>query len=240
VTAELIVQALKRLHPEAVLSCMSAVKLYDRRLDAPPRPHISAPTQIRRAGLVAHQRPSLETTGRHGIGLTTPRQTFLDLATDLEDVRLAVVGDALCRRTALTPDELRRFVESHPPVAGLRRARRVAALVRAGVDSVMETRVRLIVVAAGLPEPLVNEPARDGYGGWLARVDLIYPQVKVGIEFQGDHHRTDRQQWRDDMVRMRMLQDDGWLVLYLSADDVRFPNRFLGQLRNALAARGAI
>lgn len=104
----------------------------------------------------------------------------------------------------------------------------------------METRVRLIIVAAGLPEPLVNDPAQDDYGGWLARVDLIYPQVKVGIEFQGDHHRTDRQQWRDDLVRMRTLQDDGWMVLYLSAEGVRFPNRFLGQLHNALAARGAI
>jgi len=233
-------QALRRFHPQVALSCQSAAHAYNNQLDAGTVPHVTSPAQIRRTGLVAHRRRQAEITSGHGVELTTPRQTFLDLAAELDDLGLTIVGDGLCAATSLTPGQLLDFVNTHPPVPGLNQARRVAALVRWPVASPMETRVRRLIVAAGLPEPLVNDPARDGGHGWLAYVDLIYPQAKIAIEYQSEYHRTDRRQWRSDLSRMRALQEDGWLVLYLSVEDVRYPNRFLGPLRSALVSRGAL
>ncbi len=44
-----------------------------------------------------------------------------------------------------------------------------AALVRHGVDSPMESRLRLLIVLAGLPEPEVGRTVYDADGGWLIR-----------------------------------------------------------------------
>jgi hypothetical protein len=62
-------------------------------------------------------------------------------------------------------------------LGGARLARRVAGLVRKGVDSAMETRLRLLIVLAGLPEPEVNVIVRDENGDWELRFDLCYPQL---------------------------------------------------------------
>jgi len=35
-------------------------------------------------------------------------------------------------------------------------------------------------------------------------------------EFDGDHHRTDRQQWQNDVARRENLQDDGWAFVQLT------------------------
>ena len=40
--------------------------------------------------------------------------------------------------------------------------------------------------------------------------DFVWREQRVVAEFDGDHHRTDRQQWQNDMARRENLQDDGW------------------------------
>ena len=49
--------------------------------------------------------------------------------------------------------------------------------------------------------------------------DLVYPEERVWIEVEGDQHRTDRKQWRTDVVRHERLADFGWRVIRVTADD---------------------
>ena len=49
----------------------------------------------------------------------------------------------------------------------------------------METRIRIAIVDGGLPCPELQHPV----GRY--RLDLAYPHAKLGIEFDGAHHRTD-------------------------------------------------
>ncbi len=78
-------------------------------------------------------------------------------------------ADALVRLGLATERELRARAEnSHE--RGAIRARTAAALVRRGVDSPMETRLRLLIVLAGLPEPEVNRILRDAGGDWVIRM----------------------------------------------------------------------
>lgn len=58
--------------------------------------------------------------------------------------------------------------------------RRALALVRRGVRSPRETRLRLCIVRGGLPEPQINWVLRDARGGQVAELDLAYPAWRVG------------------------------------------------------------
>jgi len=66
---------------------------------------------------------------------------------------LVTAGDSLVRRAGVEPDRLIEAASSARGVRGARLARQAAALVRRGVDSPMESRLRLLLVLAGLPEP---------------------------------------------------------------------------------------
>lgn len=52
----------------------------------------------------------------------------------------------------------------------------------------METWLRLLIVVAGLPEPVTNLNVHDASGRWIARPDLLYPAYRVAIEYDGYHH----------------------------------------------------
>ena len=99
-----------------------------------------------------------ERTRRFATASECPRrcQAFLDLASGGASlVDLVIAGDSLVKANDLDPAL---FVVGAAAYQGrnARRARRAASLVRAGVDSPMETRIRLLIVLAGLPEPQVN------------------------------------------------------------------------------------
>jgi hypothetical protein len=75
---------------------------------------------------------------------------------------------------------------------GCRVARRAASLAREGVDSPQETRLRLLLVLAGLPEPHVNLIIRGRDGSWRRRYDLAYEQLRLIIEYDGRQHARTR------------------------------------------------
>jgi very-short-patch-repair endonuclease len=107
-------------------------------------------------------------------------------------------------------------------------------LARLEVESPMETRLRLAIVFGGLPEPVVQYAVRTPQGRFVARLDLAYPEKRVGLEYDGDHHR-DRETFRADAVRLNRLRLLDWSVLRFTADDVlRNPDRMLAQIRAAL------
>jgi very-short-patch-repair endonuclease len=170
--------------------------------------------------------------------MTSPAQTFLDLADDLDLVDMVVVGDSLVRAGVARPEEL---VAASAAYRGrqARSARRAAAYVRGGVDSPMESRLRMLLILAGLPEPVVNHALRDEIGRVLYRLDLSYPQWRVAIEYDGRQHAENTAQWRWDVQRREGLDANGWrLVVVLSGDLYRSPARTLERVVSAARAQG--
>ena len=105
-------------------------------------------------------------------------------------------------------------------MAGRRGARRLAsafARVRSGTDSPQETRLRLDLVDAGLPEPVVNPVIHDAAGEQIAIGDLAYPEWRVLVEYDGEHHREDRAQYARDVERLDDLARAGWRVIRFNA-----------------------
>jgi very-short-patch-repair endonuclease len=68
-------------------------------------------------------------------------------------------------------------------------------------------------------------------------VDLAFPQWRIAIEYEGDHHR-ERTQFRRDITRGNALLKAGWLVLRFTADDiVNRPQQLIDQVLTTIRAR---
>ncbi|HYJ68779.1 MAG TPA: DUF559 domain-containing protein [Nocardioidaceae bacterium] len=157
------------------------------------------------------------TVVQDGIAVTAAAPLFVQLAERLALLDLVIAGDALCR--AIPVEHLCAAAKLARGRTGIR-ARRSAALVRPGVDSPMETHLRLVTVLAGLLEPVINRDVFNSRGLWLARPDLSYPEWKIAIEYDGEHHRVDRRQWRRDIARRELLEAEGWIVLVITGGDL--------------------
>lgn len=182
-----------------------------------------------------------------GLRISRAARVWLDLASQLDLVDLVIAGDYLLRgfrerngshRPFATIPQLRAAAAEH---AHRRHAALIAAaleLLRERVDSPYETRLRLIVQSAGFPDPIVNEPILDAMGEIIAQPDLRIPGYNVGIEYQGDGHRTDRSQWQRDVVRRRELDLIDWKSIDAVLPDIRNPGHFLNTLQHELRRRG--
>jgi very-short-patch-repair endonuclease len=236
---------LPRMPRGGVYSHVTAARLYriplPLRLSTSRELHVSVP-RTRRAvdarGIVGH-RVTLSADdwdNRFGFPVTTPERTWCDLASVLTLPELVAAGDKLIARRLpqTTRAALERAVSAYPSRRGIRNLRRALTLLSDRAESPRESLLRVAIVLAGLPEPKVNMRVFSSKGKFLARVDLCYPHLKLTLEYQGDHHRTDATQWRRDIARTRAMQADEWTQLQYTQADLDDPTRFLEELRAML------
>jgi len=133
----------------------------------------------------------------HRIRVSGDVQMFIELSGQLTLVDLVVVGDWMARRRGVAPDQLVRACRRSRH-KDARKALAAARYVRSGVDSPMETRLRMLIVLAGLPEPEVNLKIRAEDGEVLRMYDLSYPAVRVAVEYNGKLHVEVIETWEDD------------------------------------------
>ena len=104
-----------------------------------------------------------------------------------------------------------------------------------GAESPQETRLRLLLLAGGLPRPVTQYEVRDANGLFVARLDLAYPGRRIGIEYEGDHPR-ERTAFQRDLRRLNALRACGWTILRFAAADIyRDPARTVAIVRAALS-----
>ncbi|WP_175559105.1 endonuclease domain-containing protein [Sanguibacter gelidistatuariae] len=177
----------------------------------------------------------------NGLLVTTPAQTWLHCSKVLPFADLVVLGDAMMRRKnpATSLLTLRQITEAAFKTHGVIQARAALPYLRPGTDSSMETRTRMVLVDAGLPCPAVNIRAYDEHGNFLALPDMSYPDLRIAIEYDGDIHRTDRATWLRDVERRQRLEDAGWRIITVTANDVRHPARLIARVRTAIHTRQA-
>jgi hypothetical protein len=180
-----------------------------------------------------------ETVAVNAIPVTSPSRTAFDLGRR-PGLQTAVVRiDALARATGVTALDVEVLIHIHRGARGLKQLRRVLPLVDAGAESPPETRTRLLVIAAGLPRPHTQIEVLNDWGRVLARIDMGWPEVKVGIEYDGSQHWTDSRIRANDIDRAAELQRRGWILIRVSADLLRRrPDVVISRVREALRSRG--
>ena len=197
----------RSLHVEAVLlghraeafaSHWTAARFYRLPVTLDPGDDVSVldpALRRRRTGVRSHVVPAeTEVLEHDGVRVASPACVFVQLAAHLPLVDLVVVGDFMVRKGWYSPEQLLDACRrSRAPHAG--KARRAARFVRRGVDSPMETRLRMLLVLAGFPEPEVNHLLVDADGVVHRRFALCYRGVRVLVEYDGRHHVELVEQW---------------------------------------------
>ena len=171
-----------------------------------------------------------------GIPTTTPARTAFDLACRNPVGKAVAAIDALARATKLDVADVVSLSERHKGHRNIRRARRALSLVDAGAESPRETWLRLLLIDAGYPRPQTQIPVYDEYGALAAVIDMGWEDIKVAVEYEGDHHRTDRKVFNKDITRHETLTTElGWIVVRVTAEDV--PGGILRRVAAAWARR---
>lgn len=200
--------------------------------------HISRPDTLaipRRTGVVGHVGQFFpdEITSLDGLTLTSRTRTWLDVSRRMSVDELTVVADHLIRRPRPELEgrsgayasiaELAEMLDRHKGTPGIRKARLALEQARAGADSAPETRLRLALGRAGLPEPLLNPPT-GLRAGVVRQPDLAYPEYRVAVEYEGEGH-SEAEQIVRDIAREEDFSLAGWTLVRLSrrhmANDAR-------------------
>lgn len=170
-----------------------------------------------------------------GCRVTTPLRTAYDLGRRLELTEAVVAVDALAARFGFTPAEVATL--RRPGARNIRRLDHVISLTDPMSGSAMETRLRLLLVLAGLPRPAVQHPVAAANARILGWLDLAYPTARLGIEYDGDVHFNAQRSVRDKR-RDTAMAEVGWLVLrFGKADVLTRPERTVLSVRLVLAER---
>jgi very-short-patch-repair endonuclease len=202
------------------------------------RVHLTVPASSRaesRRDRSVHRMPLTDedTTRRGGMPLTTPARTWRDLAGVLPPPALLAVTDQVLDRWVSRADLVRQL-DPQPTGRGSARARAVLPVADPRAESPMESVLRWLLHAAGLPAPVLQHVVRDAVGRSLGRADLAWPDERVLVEFDGDVHR-DRDVFVSDLRRQNRLVAAGWTVLRsTSADVLGRPDDVVREIRRAL------
>jgi hypothetical protein len=235
--------ALRLANPDSYASHHTAAELWGLPVLHDDHTHITVPehgARLRRQGVKSHVGQSeAQRTHRAGISVSTPEQTFIDLAAiGLNLVDLVVLGDAMLKARLSTIPILIKTIEGWDG-HGTRLAMRAAQLLRDGVDSPMETRLRLLIILAGLPEPTVNLIIRGEDGSWRMRFDLCYVDQRLIVEYDGRQYRDNSDQWERDIYRREDLDRMDYRLLVVTSRGIyNEPHRTLDRVRKALRERG--
>ncbi|MBT2596306.1 hypothetical protein J7I92_13820 [Arthrobacter sp. ISL-72] len=182
-----------------------------------------------------------------GLRLTSVARTWVDLGSVLPIDDLVVAGDAIVsehnrtfgppKRAMVPLAELRTFVDNANGIHGVRKARLALELLRVGVDSPPESKLRLLLDNAGLPEFTPNFRVDDATHRpvWT---DLGCARFRTCIEYDGGHHLTPPQQALD-AYRDQRVADAGWRQVKINKIDMEHgPEWVAWRVKNALRKQG--
>ncbi|MDO9455144.1 endonuclease domain-containing protein [Nocardioides sp.] len=242
VNALTLIRAALLIHPSAAYaSFVSAAIVLGLPVPDPPFVHVTVTKHKDRrfrpqikAHVTDRKQPVIEVDG---IRTTDPVATFIDCAGLLGLVDLVVLGDALVKKYRIEPAALvaacQKSTDYYANLALI-----AACFVRKGVDSPMETRLRMLIVLAGLPEPVVNYKIYNDDGTWRRRFDLCYPGIKLIVEYDGLHH-AEPDNREKDLERREEFDDEGYRIIVVTARGIyRTPEKTLQRVRRQLVERG--
>jgi len=107
-----------------------------------------------------------------------------------------------------------------------------------GAESPQETRLRLVLVRGGLPRPVTQVPVANERGRVVRRIDMGWPEWKVGVEYDGEQHWKDPAAYEADIDRLEFLSGKGWLIIRTSARHMHAPSEVVRRASRALHSRG--
>jgi hypothetical protein len=156
-----------------------------------------------------------------GISCTTAARTAYDIGRRVRSEEGIIRVDAVLNATRCAVAEVGSVAARYPGARGVQQLRRTLNLADGGAESPQETRLRLLLVRSGLPRPVTQIPVRNGRGRVVRRIDMGWPQWMVGVEYDGEQHFTNPDDYGNDIVRLEFLAGRGWTIVRVSAVQLR-------------------
>src|SRR5215207_5663048 len=150
--------------------------------------------------------------------VTTPARTALDLACRYPFGDAVAAIDALARATHLKLTDVELLADRYRGRRGIRKARAVLDLVDPGAESPRETWLRLLVIRNGFPQPQTQIPVYDEYGALVAVLDMGWEDIKLALDYEGDHHRNPVR-FNKDIRRHDDVTELGWMDIRVTSQD---------------------
>ncbi|OCB53683.1 hypothetical protein A5722_23590 [Mycobacterium vulneris] len=154
-----------------------------------------------------------------GLPVTTPARTVFDLGRHLPRDEAVARIDALAWTLQVTVDDVTQLIERYPSVRGIRALKVALPLVDRGADSPRETWLRLQLTDAGMPPDETQIMVIEGRGRIVGILDMGWERFKVGVNYDGIFHQSDRKRYVQDQKTLRKLEAMGWIVIRVIAED---------------------
>ena len=236
--------------PRAVVAHRSAAALHALEgFDQQKVVHLSLPGELsprRRKDVQFHRCFDFELIRpewRQKILVTDPARLILDLYSSERNLEVARRGLFSARKKKLvTWAALENCLEQHA-----RKGRRRVAGLRADLDlyrrtgcpeTSFEDAIRHLLVDAGLPEPELQHWVVTPGGRY--RIDVAYPEFRVGIEGKSKKDHFTDEAFESDPVRDAELGIAKWIIIHVTwAQLYDDPAGVVRRVRRALLSRGA-
>ncbi|HEY2834323.1 MAG TPA: hypothetical protein VGJ14_18005 [Sporichthyaceae bacterium] len=172
----------------------------------------------------------------HGIPISTPERTCFGLMAASTFVEAVVWADGFLHARLVTSQGLMRYADERPYWPHVRKVREAVALARPGAASPMESRLRMVIVQGGLPEPdYLNEPYYAADGTLLGIPDMRFRRPNFGIEYDGEQHAEAEHHIADLRRENGMLLGDLPLLRYTARDVFRTPQLIVREVGTMLS-----
>jgi very-short-patch-repair endonuclease len=224
-----IAAASRRLPRGAAFSGLTAAWLHGLDVEGcdPIEITVAAPTTVSsRVGMLVRRRAlrKEDVVTVRGLRATSVLRTIRDLCARLPLVEAVVLCDMALHRRLMKMSAL----------SGTAAMKKVSQYVEPAAESPMESRLRMLIVLAGLPRPEAQVEIRDRFLRFLARPDLYYKEPRLALEYDGGIHR---ETLAEDNRRQNRLVDSGVRLLRFTAGDIyNSPDHVVSMVRKALAA----
>ncbi|CDP85694.1 MULTISPECIES: hypothetical protein [Mycolicibacterium] len=171
-----------------------------------------------------------------GLPVTTPARTVFDLGRHLSRDEAVARIDALAWTLQVTVDDVTPLIERYPSVRGIRALKAALPLVDRGADSPRETWLRLQLTDAGMPPDETQIMVIEGRGRIVGILDMGWERFKVGVNYDGIFHQSDRKRYVQDQKTLCKLEAMGWIVIRVIAEDNMA--EVIARVERALRGRG--
>jgi very-short-patch-repair endonuclease len=171
-------------------------------------------------GLFVHRRDGAQLSNAYGRPATTAAWTAVEVARSLRRPRALATLDAALRSRTCDRRQLMSAAAKQAGRRGIVAVRHLIPLADALAESPMESEARLVMLDGGLPRPeLQHEIVDRSRRTW--RVDFAWRDAKLAVEYDGFDWHSDQQQFARDRQKHAALNEIGWRMVSIVADDVR-------------------
>jgi hypothetical protein len=168
--------------------------------------HITHPRSRGRQAIISSQ----DIVFADGVHLTTPVRTVSDLLRKMYRPYALAAADAFAHAGLIDVDEVIDHVARLKGYRGIVQARSLAAMIEPKTQSPGESWQRLRILDAGFPPPEPQFEIVDDFGRTYF-IDLPYPELLIGSEYDGREFHSDAAHRTHDRERRDYLSDlYGW------------------------------